>query len=199
MAVKAFAAGAIRESADLPTRRGKAFARCALLRLGQWALDCRDSIAPRRRRLATKLPELTGSMIAGLREFVSQCRRAGVSKERLTRNRRLLCRSAVGLEGDGRLVKVSGKPRLVFTSPPYPGVHVIYHRWQYRGRKETAAPYWIASLRDGRFESFYTGGSRTPTGEARYFEMIAAAFKSVRRVIHPDGYLVQLEIGRAHV
>lgn len=191
-AVKAFAAGALRESADLSTVRGKAFARCALLRLGQWALDCREVAAPRRRRLARKLPELTSSMIAGLREFVSQCRRAGVSKERLTRNRRLLCRSAVGLEEDSRLVKLRGTPRLVFTSPPYPGVHVIYHRWQYRGRKETAAPYWIASLRDGRFESFYTGGSRTPTGESNYFEMIAAAFKSVRRVIHPDGYLVQL-------
>jgi len=191
-AVKAFAAGALRESVELSTARQKAFARCVLLRLGQWALDCRDIIAPRRRRLAMRLPELTNSMIAGLREFVSQCRRAGVSKERLTRNRRLLCRSAVGLDEDNRLVKLRGKPSLVFTSPPYPGVHVIYHRWQYRGRKETAAPYWIASLRDGRFESFYTGGSRTPTGEAHYFEMIAAAFNSVRRVINPDGYFVQL-------
>jgi len=83
---------------------------------GSVALDCRDIAAPRRRRLATKLPQLTGSMIAGLREFVSECGRAGVSKERVTRNRRLLCRSAVGLEEDQRLVPLRGKPRLVFTS-----------------------------------------------------------------------------------
>jgi len=191
-AVKAFAAGALLESAELSTARQKAFARCVLLRLGQWALDCRDIIAPRRRRLATKLPDLTSSMIAGLREFVRQCRRAGVSKERLTRNRRLICRSAVGLEEDDRLVKLGGKPKLVFTSPPYPGVHVIYHRWQYRGRKETAAPYWIASLRDGRFESFYTGGSRTPTGQANYFSMIANAFSSIRELIASDATVVQL-------
>jgi hypothetical protein len=80
----------------------------------------------------------------------------------------------------------------VFTSPPYPGVHVLYHRWQYRGRRETSAPYWIASQRDGRFESFYTGGSRTPTGETRYFEMIEAAFSSVKQVMDPTGYVVQL-------
>ncbi len=77
-AVKAFAAGALRECASLSTPKQKAFARCVLLRLGQWALDCRDIIAPRRRRLATKLPELTSAMISGLRDFVSQCRRAGI-------------------------------------------------------------------------------------------------------------------------
>ena len=47
-AVKAFAAGAMLESTELSTARQKAFARCALLRLGQWALDCRDIAAPRR-------------------------------------------------------------------------------------------------------------------------------------------------------
>src|SRR5438034_160296 len=51
-AVKIFAAGALRESAKLSTNRQRAFARCVLLRLGQWALDCRDIVAPRRRRLA---------------------------------------------------------------------------------------------------------------------------------------------------
>ncbi len=191
-AVKAFAAGALRECASLSTPKQKAFARCVLLRLGQWALDCRDIIAPRRRRLATKLPELTSAMISGLRDFVSQCRRAGIPKERVPRNRRLLCRSVVGLEEDDRLATLHRKPKLVFTSPPYPGVHVLYHRWQYRGRRETAAPYWIASARDGRFESFYTGGSRTPTGQANYFRMIANAFGSIRHVIDPDAAVVQL-------
>src|SRR5439155_7987342 len=115
--VKLFAAGALRECTGLPRPRQKAFARCVLLRLGQWALDCRQVSAPRRRRLATKLPELTAAMLAGLREFVNQCRRAGVSRTGLTRNRRVLCRSAVGLEEDERVVNLRGKARLVFTSP----------------------------------------------------------------------------------
>ena len=191
-AVKEFAAGALHECASLSTPKQKAFARCVILRLGQWALDCRDIVAPRRRRLASKLPELTSAMISGLREFVGQCRRAGVPKERVPRNRRLLCRSVVGLEEDDRLTRLHRKPKLVFTSPPYPGVHVLYHRWQYRGRRETAAPYWIASVQDGRFESFYTGGSRTPKGQANYFRMIANAFSSIRHVIDPVAAVVQL-------
>jgi DNA modification methylase len=190
-AVKLFATGSLREAAALSPRE-RAFARCVLLRLGQWAMDCRDMAAPRRRRLASKLPDLTRAMIAGLREFVGECRRAGVRKQRVTRHRRLLCRSAVGLEEDERITKLRGKASLVFTSPPYPGVHVLYHRWQYRGRRETAAPYWIASLRDGRFESFYTGGSRTPTGQVNYFRMITNAFRSIGEVIAPDATIVQL-------
>jgi hypothetical protein len=81
---------------------------------------------------------------------------------------------------------------LVLTSPPYPGVNVLYHRWQYRGRKETPAPYWIANVQDGCGQSFYTGGSRTPTGLRNYFNMIVNAFRSVARVLAPDGHVVQL-------
>jgi DNA methylase len=186
-----FLRAALHEVRSLESRTQRAFARCVLLRLGQWALDCRKAV-PRRSTLAKKLVSLTGEMLKGVNEFASQCRLAGLSKRDILYSRRLVCRSAVGLENDLRLEATSKRPRVVFTSPPYPGVHVVYHRWQYRGRRETPAPYWIASQRDGKFESFYTGGSRTPTGEARYFDMITAAFKSVRRVIHPDGYVVQL-------
>jgi hypothetical protein len=191
--VRMFIADALTASKQLRSRRQRAFARCVLLRLGQWALDCREFVAPRRHRLARRLPRLTDEMLQGLSEFVELCRATGVAKSQITRDRRrLLCRSAVGLEGDPVLQTLSERPRLVFTSPPYPGVHVLYHRWQYRGRRETAAPYWIASLQDGRFESFYTGGSRTPTGRRRYFEMITSAFRSVRALIDPAGLVVQL-------
>jgi hypothetical protein len=61
-----------------------------------------------------------------------------------------------------------------------------------------SAPYWIANVPDGYGASFYTGGSRTPTGLRNYFASIIAAFRAVRRVIAPDGLLVQL-IGFADV
>jgi len=176
---------------SLKTPTQQAFARCTLLRLGQWALDCRKTV-PRRSALAEKVLNLTTEMLEGVNDFARQCRQAGFSKRDILKSRRLVCRSAVGLENDLRLDATRRRPRLVFTSPPYPGVHVVYHRWQYRGRRETPAPYWIASQQDGRFESFYTGGSRTPTGEGRYFEMVTAAFHSIRRVIHPMGFVVQL-------
>lgn len=190
--VKVFIAGALGESEQLQNHRQRLFARCVLLRLGQWALDCRDFAAPRRRRLGDKLPALTNEMLRGLREFVGLCRRAGARRTRIIGNRRLLCRDAVDLHQDPRVAALLGRPRLVFTSPPYPGVHVLYHRWQYRGRRETAAPYWIASVQDGHFESFYLGGSRTPTGQKRYFRMITSAFASVRALMSPRGIVVQL-------
>ena len=88
--------------------------------------------------------------------------------------------------------RLDRRPRLVVTSPPYPGVHVLYHRWQYKGRKETPAPYRIASVQDGHPEKYYMGGSRTPTGLKNYFEMIENAFSSIRDVISPQALVVQV-------
>ncbi|MBK7952316.1 MAG: hypothetical protein IPK00_27080 [Deltaproteobacteria bacterium] len=190
-ATELFMAGALQLAADMLPRR-RAFARAALLRLGQWALDCRDFSAPRRSRLAERLPAYVDDMILGLREFVASCRESGISKNAITGHRMLLHRSAAGIDRDSRIRSLRSKPRLVFTSPPYPGVHVLYHRWQYRGRRETPAPYWIANRTDGAGLSYYCGGSRTPTGIRNYFEMIVSAFSSVARVLHRDGTVVQI-------
>ncbi len=191
-AVAAFITSALSQAQELRSRRQRAFARCALLRLGQWSLDCRDFASPRWTRLARKLPELVDEMLQGLQEFVDACRTRGISRRAIVKSRLLLHRSAVDLDQDARLTRLWSKPRLVFTSPPYPSVHVLYHRWQYRGRRETGAPYWIANVPDGFCESYYRGGSRTPTGERRYFEMITAAFRSVRALIDGDAWVVQL-------
>ncbi len=191
-AVGGFMAAALCLAEDLPSRRQRAFARCALLRLGQWSLDCRDFAAPRWSRLARKLPDLVDEMLQGLQDFVRACRDGGLSKKAVVQNRLLLHRSAVGVHQDPLLGPEWAKPRLVFTSPPYPSVHVLYHRWQYRGRRETGAPYWIANVPDGFYESYYRGGSRTATGERRYFEMITAAYKSIRVLIDNRGWVVQL-------
>jgi hypothetical protein len=190
--MKTFLAHALQESEALRFPRQRAFARCVLLRLGQWALDCRDHTVPRRQRLGSKLFELTDQMLAGLRHFVVECRDAGLSKSRIVGNRLLMCRDASGIHEDDRVRSLAARPSLVFTSPPYPSVHVLYHRWQVRGRRETPAPYWIAQVPDGHYESHYTGGSRTPSGERRYFAMIRSAFSSVREILTPDGMVVQL-------
>src|SRR4029453_6634678 len=41
-AVELFIAGALEQAEQLPRQRQRDFARCVLLRLGQWVLDCRD-------------------------------------------------------------------------------------------------------------------------------------------------------------
>jgi hypothetical protein len=190
--VEEFMRGMLFTMSRLPFPRQRSFARCVLLRLGQWALDCRDFVAPGRTRLAAKLRELSSEMLDGLAEFVAGCGAAGLSKNSITGHRLLLNQDAVSMEALPALEAFRGRVRLVVTSPPYPGVHVLYHRWQYRGRKETAAPYWIAGIPDGHPGSFYTGGSRTPTGRSRYFDMIEAAFRSMRSLLDRDALVVQL-------
>jgi len=192
-AVQMFVAGGLRATqTHLSLPRQRAFARCALLRLGQWALDCRDFAAPRRKRLAEELPRLLEEMLAGMEEFVEACRASGVRRNKITARRRLLHRTAVGIDEDRDLQALEVKPKLVFTSPPYPAVHVLYHRWQYRGRRETSAPFWIAGVKDGHGGAFYTAGSRTPTGLRNYFATIKAAFRSVRGIIDSSAFVVQL-------
>ncbi len=195
--VSAFMSSALRATARLRFPRQRAFARGVLLRLGQWAVDCRDHDAAPITFILDRLTTLTEEMLTGLRAFVECCRSGGISKNQISSRRLLLCRSSAGLHQDARLRGLRERPRLVFTSPPYPRVHVLYHRWQVRGRRETAAPYWIAQLRDGKPGSHYTGGSRTPTGERAYFAMIVDAFSSVRQLVAPDATVVQL-VGFGH-
>jgi hypothetical protein len=190
-AVERFIASALDEAAGLLPRQ-RSFARCALLRLGQWALDSKHLSTHRRSALARQLPLTVDQLLDGLDEFVLRCTEGGLPKHGIRGRRLLLHRSAVGLESEPAFAASSSRPKLVVTSPPYPGIHMLYHRWQYRGRKETAAPYWIAAVRDGAGASFYTGGSRTPSGLRHYSEMIRLAFASVHRLIASDALVVQL-------
>lgn len=183
---------AISTTADLGNRRQRMFARCLLLRLGQWALDGRESRVPKRSRLIAHMGILCKQMLNGLDQFVEATREAGVRKSQISSRRVLLNRTAVGLESDRRIQAIEPKPRLVITSPPYPGVHVLYHRWQHLGRRETSAPYQIAGLEDGHPGSHYTGGSRSSTGLTHYFGMIEQVFGSVREVVSPKAIVIQV-------
>jgi hypothetical protein len=176
----------------LPEPRQENFLRCALLKTGQWAIDCRDRI-PTYAEIRRALKENVTAMLGGLDELVVSCQGVGVAKNKITGRRDLLCRSAVGLENEAVIRDRSSRFRLVVTSPPYYGVHVIYHRWQVRGRRETPAPYWIANLNDGNGLSYYTFGSRgTELGRERYFQTLLNSFRSIKQVLHPKAMVVQL-------
>ena len=189
--VEIFLSGALQLAQGLPKRR-QDFARAVLLRLGQMTVDCRLGDVPPCQELARRLPLILEKMITGLDNFVKECRRMGISTQVILGRRLLIHRNAIGMEADHRVRRLTHRPRLVLTSPPYPGVHVLYHRWQYLGRRETPAPYWLANVADGAGCSYYCGGSRTPSGLASYFSMIRRAFTSIRKVIHPSGYVVQI-------
>jgi hypothetical protein len=83
-------------------------------------------------------------------------------------------------------------PRLVVTSPPYPGVHVLYHRWQVDGRKEAPLPFMIANKLYGSGSSYYTMGDRKNPRLASYFENITATMSSVAAVADADTIVVQM-------
>jgi hypothetical protein len=76
-------------------------------------------------------------MVDASHEYATQVRRHS-PKPRVT----CLNRSAVGIEFE-KCMQDAGRPKLVLTSPPYPGLHVLYHRWQVKGRRETPAPFWV--------------------------------------------------------
>lgn len=78
----------------------------------------------------------------------------------------------------------------VVTSPPYPGVHVLYAKWQVRGRRETHLPAHILGI-EPRPERFFTMGSRYDS-DARYFEQNEKLSRSLWRAMSAGTYMVQL-------
>ena len=171
--------------------RCRRFAHCALLGVGQLTLDCKTGI-PGTAELCDRLRAQVESMFDGLERLVHASRESGTNKNKVTSIRHLFNLPSA----DRRLarsLRIRGaRPKLVLTSPPYPGVHVVYHRWQVLGRRETPAPYWIASLRDGHGESYYSMGGRSDRGVANYFVSILNAFASLRKMVSDDTHVVQL-------
>jgi len=161
------------------------FGRCAVLRTAQWALDGRKKL-PTLGEFRSFLKGTTVEMLEGarsLRATVQACGRDPTIE--------ILNRSAAGIEDDARL-RGRRAPKLVLTSPPYPGVHVLYHRWQVDGRKEASAPFWIAGKLDGSGSSYYTMGDRKFPDLRTYFDNIRATMSSIAALADAETVIVQM-------
>ena len=169
----------------LKPKRLEDFARCVLLRTSQWALNGRKKLPSIDDFRAMLVTDAT-AMIEGAREL----RKAALSGFRQASKIVCLNRSTKGLDGDETFAD-GRKPRLVVTSPPYPGVHVLYHRWQVDGRKETPAPFWIANRLDGDGAAYYTMGARTKQLNS-YFANLKASLQSVAALCDDDTMIVQI-------
>ncbi len=160
-------------------------ATCALLKTCQWALDStRDipSLEAFRQRYSDVLSILSTRarffhalrhQLAGLSWGVHQTSAEAVP-------------TLPEFAGDRR------RAALIVTSPPYPGVHVLYHRWQLSGRKESPMPYWIVGSQDGMSEAYYTMGGRSGTGQRSYFESMERVYSQLRAVLKTRGHIIQL-------
>jgi len=182
---------AIAYASQLVDKRLENFARCALLKTGQWALDCRKEIPSAedfRRQLTVNITE----MCEQARQFSSLIRAMDLD-HRNAAPIEVHCVKKSAKEIKKELVfDRLGAPRLILTSPPYPGVHVVYHRWQIHGRKETPAPFWIANCMDGRGASFYTMGDRRKPGLSTYFSQLFETFSALAQVSDSSTLLIQM-------
>lgn len=162
-------------------------ARCVVLRTSQWALDSRKT-RPTIPAFKVQLEKQAGVMLAAAIEFSDQIRslRLASPPQALSLNR-----PTAGADKEA-LVQEVCPPKLIVTSPPYPGIHVLYHRWQVDGRREAPAPFWIAGKVDGAGSSYYTMGDRKSPGLQSYFENLHANFTSVAAMAGPETTIVQM-------
>lgn len=165
--------------------RLEAFARCVTLRTAQWALNGRKKLASIDDFRDMIVKDAT-AMIGGARELRTVVEAVG-SKSTI----HCINRTTKGLEEDALFAKQK-KPRLVVTSPPYPGVHVLYHRWQVDGRKETPAPFWIANRLDGDGAAYYTMGARNTHKLNSYFANLKESLQSVAALCDRETMIVQV-------
>jgi hypothetical protein len=174
---------ALATATGLRTKRLERFARCVTLRTAQWALDGRKRL-PTVDDFREMLRTNGHAMVEGSRSL-----RIEAEKSDKAATIRCLNRSSACLHDDASIAKAA--PKLIVTSPPYPGVHVLYHRWQVDGRKETPAPFWIADKLDGDGAAYYTMGSRNSTLNT-YFEKLKDSMRSIALVCAPDTIVVQV-------
>lgn len=169
----------------LRSERLESFGRCVVLRTAQWALDGRKKL-PSISEFREKLTENALEMIAGAHQLL-----AAVERYANVPTAHVLNRTAAGLEDDDRIAHWPA-PKLVVTSPPYPGVHVLYHRWQVDGRKEAPLPFMIANKLDGAGSSYYTMGDRKYPELKTYFDSIRATMSSVAALADENTTVVQM-------
>lgn len=171
---------------ELRWTRQQQFARCVLLKTAQWALDCRTEL-PSARELRQQFRLFIAEMTRGAQAYSDAVHANAKNRCEVA----CLHRSAIGLDTDDVWQDIS-PPRLILTSPPYPGVHVLYHRWQIQGRRETPAPFWIAGTMDGCGASFYTFGDRKQHDLSNYYMHAQHAFRSLARIADPETVVVQM-------
>jgi DNA methylase len=179
---------AIASAVGLSDPRLENLARCMVLRTAQWALDARKKI-PSVDEFRRHLTGSARGMLVGAKRYREAVEAAFGTKGSFEP----LCLNVAAHQLDtDPVLRTSLRPKLILTSPPYPGVHVLYHRWQIDGRKETPAPFWIANQLDGSGARYYMLGDHRECRLRRYYDNLLASFLSIRRFCSSDTIVVQL-------
>lgn len=164
-------------------------ATAVLLRLGQRAVEDPDQLESMTRGVWREHAEdYADSLLRSIDQLVVRSEDRGIRESRIPERITIKCGRAEEVLAHRRGMKFA----LVVTSPPYPGVHVLYHRWQLGGRRELAVPFWIANAQDGAGPSYYTMGGRHERGLERYFVSLGSVMRSVRMQLRDGGVVVQV-------
>ncbi len=177
---------AILSLSEFDSNNARNFARAVLLNVAQWALNNRK-VAPSLSKIRERIISTATSMLSAITDF-----------HRVVRSAPGTTASPILIHGTAEDLAtyrpfVNGqRADLVVTSPPYPGIHMLYHRWQVDGRKETPAPYWIAGCLDGQGTSYYNFADRHVRFEDNYYEASLKTLKAIRSVMTDGAVMVQM-------
>jgi hypothetical protein len=175
----------------ITSNRARDFARCVLLRSAQWAFDMRREV-PSAEEFRQTLLHVAANMCSVAAQATARYRIADKLSSAEGRSRSLVIQQGVpGLSGN-KLVADCAAPRLVLTSPPYPGVYVNYHRWKIRGRLETPLPYLITGQLDGSGLAHYTMSSRSDRSLRTYFQKLGLAFGDIAAMCDSETWILQV-------
>jgi hypothetical protein len=183
--------GAVAGLEAIESRKARAFARCVLLRTAQWALDMRQEV-PDADVLLKTLVDNAWAMATAASDVTAQYRAAADRVDAAGRWRCLILHRGLPGVADSPQIARYPTPRLILTSPPYPGVYVNYHRWKIGGRLETPFPFFLAGQLDGNGLAYYTMSARSNRSQRMYFAKLEAAFKDVARTCDARTYVVQV-------
>jgi len=159
-----------------------------ILRIAQLSFDAsRKSPSPL--RLVKLFDKYSNDMIRKMQFYSSLCNSRGMYKRPLfldviKSDANNLNQTHFGINRD----RIS----LILTSPPYPGVHVLYHRWQIDGRKETSLPYEILGIHNGFGPSHFTLGPRHDDFNEQYFQRLIEIYARLRNNISHDFIVAQI-------
>lgn len=179
----------LNEIENLNTEAQQQFAKCVVLRTAQWAVDCRENI-PSAKDFRKMFAENLKNFSKGMRDLTCK-----VEKNRITGLYPFCYCFNDSSENIGHYQEMNflpAKPKLIITSPPYVGVHMVYHQWQVQSRKRTRTPFWIIDSLDGMGSSHYTFGYYKDHGKKKYFEIAENVFKSIHPKIDDEAIIVQL-------
>lgn len=180
--LKRIIASALASIATTPGERLQNFLRCVVLNTAQWALDGKK-LGTSAEEFRQRLQENVHRMLRGVQDY-AECL-VGVRPAEI-----FLSHADAARLVEVPVFAMGRRAQLVVTSPPYPGVHVLYHRWQVNGRRESPAPYWIVDRPDGQGASYYAFSSRENV--EGYFASALRTLRGTRAVMTSGGVMAQL-------